>query len=47
MLTANAAQSVLAVAEATGGGLQDLLKPEPALLLATLFIFILFALVLA
>jgi F-type H+-transporting ATPase subunit b len=45
MLNANAAVSVLAAAEATGG-LQDLLKLEPALLGATIIVFILFALVL-
>jgi F-type H+-transporting ATPase subunit b len=46
MLNANAALFALAAAE-TGGGLQDLLKPEPTLLWATVVVFALFAFVLA
>jgi len=46
MLNSCAALSVLAAAEPTSGGLQDLLKPEPTLLWATLVVFILFAVVL-
>jgi F-type H+-transporting ATPase subunit b len=37
----------LAAAEAEGGGFQDLLKVEPAMLLATIVVFVLFAVVLA
>ncbi len=43
MLNSSAAVSLLAAAEATGGSLQDLLKPEPTLLWATLVVFALFA----
>ena len=46
MLNSSAALSVLAAAEAAGGGLQDLLKLEPTLLWATIVVFVLFALVL-
>ncbi len=43
----NASLLALAAAEAEGGGFQDLLKVEPAMLLATVVVFVLFALVLA
>jgi F-type H+-transporting ATPase subunit b len=46
MLNANAARFGFASAEAAAGGLQDLLKVEPALLAGTLVVFVLFALVL-
>ncbi len=46
MLLANAARLALAAAEGAGGGFQDLLKVEPALLIATIVVFVLFALVL-
>jgi F-type H+-transporting ATPase subunit b len=46
MLLANAATFALAAAEAPGGGFQDLLKVEPAMLGATIVVFVLFALVL-
>ncbi len=46
MLHASAALFALAEAGETGGGLQDLLKPEPTLLWATVVVFVLFAAVL-
>jgi F-type H+-transporting ATPase subunit b len=46
MLNANPALLVLAAAEAKGGGFQDLLRVEPALLVATVIVFVLFASVL-